>query len=410
MAGNLEVGRLKLEWARGHMPILEGIRQRFEKEHPFRGLTISAVLHVEAKTCVLALALKAGGADVRLAASNPLTTDDDAVAAVRDAGVETYAVKGESIAEYRTGIQKMLDADPDVIVDDGADLVALAHTKRPDRGRIRGSTEETTTGVTRLRALEREGKLRFPAIDVNDAEMKHLFDNRYGTGQSTIDGILTATNLLIAGKVCVVAGYGWCGKGVARALRGLGGEVVVTEIDPVRALEARLDGYRVRRMLDVAPEADLVVTVTGSTGVVRSEHFKVLKDGCLLANSGHFDVEVARAELDGLAVSHRKARPFVEEYRLADGRRLYLLGEGRLINIAAGQGHPVEIMDLSFALQALSAEHLAKHGLSMAPKVHAVPAELDRGVARAALGPLEAEIDEATPEQIRYAQSWEGGT
>jgi adenosylhomocysteinase len=410
MVGDLEVGRLKIEWARTHMPILEGIRRRFETEKPFHGLTIAAVLHVEAKTCALALALRAGGADVRLAASNPLTTDDDAVAAVREAGVETHAVKGESLAQYRAGLEAVLHADPDVLVDDGADLVALAITSRADRGRIRGSTEETTTGVTRLRALERDGKLRFPAIDVNDADMKHLFDNRYGTGQSTIDGLLSATNLLIAGKVCVVAGYGWCGKGVAARLRGLGGDVIVTEIDAVRALEARLDGFRVRPMLDAAREADLIVTVTGSTGIVRAEHLKVMKDGCLLANSGHFDVEISRTDLEGLAVSHRRARPFVEEYRLADGRRLYLLGEGRLINIAAGQGHPVEIMDLSFALQALSAEHLAKHGMTMAAKVHPVPAELDRQVAQAALAPLGAEIDTPTPEQVQYARSWSGGT
>jgi adenosylhomocysteinase len=410
MPGDVERGRQKIEWARSHMPVLEGIRRRFETERPFSGLTISAVLHVEAKTCVLALALKAGGADVRLAAGNPLSTDDDPVAAVREAGVETYAVKGESLAEYRAGIEAMLAADPDVIIDDGADLVALAHTKRGARGRIRGSTEETTTGVTRLRALERTGKLLFPAIDVNDAEMKHLFDNRYGTGQSTLDGIFSATNLLIAGKVCVVAGYGWCGKGVAARLRGLGGDVVVTEIDPVRALEARLDGFRVLPMLDAAAQADLIVTVTGNTGVVRAEHLRVLKDGCLLANSGHFDVEVSRKDLEGSSVSHRPVRPQVEEYRFADGRRAYLLGEGRLINLAAGQGHPVEIMDLSFALQALSAEHLAKHGRSMEVRVHAVPTELDRAVARAALAPMGAAIDEPTEEQRRYVAAWEGGT
>ncbi len=410
MVGDVDRGRLKIEWARGHMPVLEGIRRRFEAERPLAGLTVSAVLHVEAKTCALALALKAAGADVRLAASNPLSTDDDAVAAVREMGVETLAEKGESIAQYRAGIQAMLDADPDVIVDDGADLVALAHSARRDRGKIRGSTEETTTGVTRLRALERSGKLLFPAIDVNDAEMKHLFDNRYGTGQSTLDGILTATNLLIAGKVCVVAGYGWCGKGVAARLRGLGGDVIVTEIDPVRALEARLDGFRVRPMIEAVREADLIVTVTGNTGVVRSEHFRLLKDGCLLANAGHFDVEVARTELEGIAVSHRTARPHVEEYRFADGRRTYLLGEGRLINLAAGQGHPVEIMDLSFALQALSAEHLARHGRKMAAKVHRVPAALDREVAEAALAPMGVRLDTLTPEQVKYASEWEGGT
>jgi adenosylhomocysteinase len=410
MPGDLARGRLKVEWARTHMPILEGIRARFERERPFRGMTLSAVLHVEAKTCALALALRAGGADVRLAASNPLTTDDDAVAAVREEGVETHAVKGESIADYRKGLTTLLEADPDVIVDDGADLVALAHMRPGGRGRIRGSTEETTTGVTRLRALERSKELLFPAIDVNDADMKHLFDNRYGTGQSTMEGFLNATNLLIAGKVCVVAGYGWCGKGVAARFRGLGGDVIVTEVDPVRALEARLDGFRVLRMLDAAREADFLVTVTGSTGIVRAEHFQVLKDGCVLANSGHFDVEVSRRDLEGLAVSHRTARPNVEEYRFADGRKAYLLSEGRLVNLAAGQGHPVEIMDLSFALQALSAEHLVKHGTTMPIKVHPVPPALDREVARAALGPLGAAVDEPTEEQLKYAESWKGGT
>jgi adenosylhomocysteinase len=410
MPEDLERGRQKVDWARSHMPVLEGIRHRFESEKPFRGLTLSLVLHVEAKTAALALALGAGGADVRLAAGNPLSTDDDAVAALREAGIETWAQKGESVAEYRAGIQAMLDADPDVIVDDGADLVALVHSTRKDRGKIRGSTEETTTGVTRLRALEKSRSLLFPAIDVNDADMKHLFDNRYGTGQSTLEGILTATNLLIAGKVCVVAGYGWCGKGVASRLRGLGGEVVVTEVDPVRALEARFDGFRVMPMLDAAPIADLIVTVTGNTHVVREEHFRVLKDGCLLANSGHFDVEVSRTDLEGVSVAHRTVRPRVEEYRFADGRRAYLLGEGRLINLAAGQGHPVEVMDLSFALQALSAEHLVKHGRSMEPRVHPVPPELDRSVAVAALPSMGVRIDELTKEQSRYAASWEGGT
>jgi len=408
--GNVERGRLKIGWARAHMPVLEGVRARFEAERPFAGLTISAVLHVEAKTCALALALRAGGADVRLAAGNPLSTDDDAVAAVLEGGVETHAVKGESVAEYRAGIERVLAADPDVLIDDGADLVALVHSTRRDPGRIRGSTEETTTGVTRLRALERSGALLFPAIDVNDADMKHLFDNRYGTGQSTVDGLLTATNLLVAGKVCVVAGYGWCGKGVAARLHGLGGDVIVTEVDPVRALEARLDGYRVRPMLEAAREADVIVTVTGSTGVVRGEHFRVLKDGCLLANSGHFDVEVGVRELQQLAVDHRPVRPQVEEYRFADGRRVYLLGEGRLINLAAGQGHPVEIMDLSFSLQALSAEHLARHGREMSRAVHPVPSEIDRAVARAALAPMGIAIDDPTAQQLKYAQTWQDGT
>ena len=410
MTGNLELGRLKVAWARSHMPVLAGIERRFAAERPLAGRRISAVLHVEAKTCVLALALKAGGADVRLAAGNPLSTDDDAVAAVVEAGVPTWARKGESIDEYNTGIRAMLEFDPHVIVDDGADLVALVHTARKDRGSILGSTEETTTGVTRLRALEKSGTLRFPAIDVNDAEMKHLFDNRYGCGQSFLDGVFSATNLLIAGRTCVVAGYGWVGKGIASRLRGVGADVIVTEVDPVRAIEARLEGFRVRPMIEAAPEADLIVTTTGTRGVVRGDHLRVIKDGCLLANMGHFDVEISKPDLAAMATHRAVVRPNVEEYRFADGRRVYLLGDGRLINLASGQGHPAEIMDLSFALQALSVEYLVRHGEGLPPKVHPVPPELDHAVAEAAMGPLGIRIDERTPEQIRYAQAWKEGT
>jgi adenosylhomocysteinase len=409
--GNLEAGTRKVEWARTHMPILEEIRARFEKEKPFKGLTLSLVLHVESKTCALALALQAGGGDIRMAASNPLSTDDDAVAHVLHEGVETYAVKGESLTDYRQGIQQMLEADPDIIIDDGADLVAGAIDKsKGKRGKILGSTEETTTGVVRLRAMERQGKLPWPAIDVNDAMMKHLFDNRFGTGQSTLDGIFSATNLVVAGKTAVVAGYGWCGKGVASRLRGLGAEVLVTEVNATRALEARMEGYRVLRMLDAARQADFIITVTGCADVVRAEHLKVMKDGCILANSGHFDVEINKKDLEGMSVEHRKVRGMVEEYRMPDGRRIYLLAEGRLVNLAAGQGHPVEIMDMSFALQALSAEHLKLKGKGMKPGVYAVPEELDRGVARAALRPYGAEVDELTPAQQRYLASWEEGT
>ena len=410
MTGDQRLGEQKIAWARSRMPILGSIRERFERERPFAGLTISAVLHVEAKTAVLALTLKAGGATVHLAAGNPLSTDDDVVAALNAAGVDTRARKGETTAEYRAAIDAMLAADPDVLVDDGADLVALAHTARPDRGRLRGSTEETTTGVTRLRALEREGKLRFPAIDVNDAEMKHLFDNRFGCGQSVLDGIFGATNLLIAGKVAVVAGYGWSGKGIASRLRGLGAEVVVTEVDPVRALEARLEGFRVEPMLDAAKEADLVVTATGNRDIVRAEHFRVMKSGCLLANAGHFDIEISKPDLEGLAVQHATVRPGVEEYVFSDGRRVDLLAEGRLINLATGQGHPVEIMDLSFALQALSAELIARRGRELPAKVLPVPPEIDRAVAEAALGPMGAAIDRSTEAQRKYAASWQEGT
>lgn len=410
MPGDVERGRLKIAWARTHMPVLEGIRRRFESEKPFRGLTLSCVLHVESKTTALALALSAGGADVRLAASNPLSTDDDAVAAVRELGVETHAEKGESLSEYKAGVRAVLDAEPDVILDNGADLVALVHSSRKERGKIRGSTEETTTGVIRLKAMERAGELWFPAINVNDAQMKHLFDNRYGTGQSTLDGIMTATNLLIAGRVAVVAGYGWAGKGVAARLRGMGAEVVVTEVDPVRAIEARLDGFAVEPMLEAARRADLIVTVTGNTQVVRDEHFKVMKNGCLLANAGHFDVEISKVDLAGLAVTHGIVRPNVEEFVFADGRRVYLLGEGRLINLAVGQGHPVEIMDLSFALQALSAEYLAQHGRELSARVHPVPEAIDAAVARAALEPLNVRLDELTELQRTYQNSWREGT
>ncbi len=410
MSGDLSRGQQKVAWARSHMPVLEGIRRRFEAERPFENLVVSMVLHVEAKTAALALTMRAGGAEVHLAAGNPLSTDDDAVAALRAEEIDTRAVKGESTADYRAAILAMRDANPHVVIDDGADLVALIHSDPKGVNRLRGSTEETTTGVTRLRALENEGKLRFAAIDVNDAEMKHLFDNRYGTGQSTIDGISAATNLLIAGKVAVVAGYGWCGRGVASRLKGMGADVIVTEVDPVCALEARMDGYRVMPMLDAVPQANIIVTVTGTTGVVRSEHFRVIKDGCILANSGHFDVEVARNELEGMSVGHHTVRPNVDQYDLPDGRRVYLLGEGRLINLAAGQGHPVEIMDLSFALQALSAEHIAKHGLSMAHRVHPVPREIDRAVAQAALVAFGVAIDVPTEAQRQYRQSWDSGT
>ncbi len=410
MPGDPDLGEQKIRWAESRMAVLAGVRERFARERPFAGLTISAVLHIEAKTAVLARTLRAGGARVLLAAGNPLSTDDDVVAALNRGGIETRARKGESTEEYRAAVVAMLDADPEVIIDDGADLVALAHTARPDRGKIRGSTEETTTGVTRLRALEREGQLRFPAIDVNDAEMKHLFDNRFGCGQSVLDGLFGATNLLIAGKVAVVAGYGWSGMGIASRLRGLGAEVVVTEVDPVRAIEARLEGFRVVPMLDAVRSADLIVTATGNRDIVRAEHFRVMKSGCLLANAGHFDIEISKPDLEGLAVARRVVRPGVEEFTFADGRTVCLLAEGRLINLATGQGHPVEIMDLSFSLQALSAELIALHGRELAPTVHAVPRAIDRAVAEAALAPLGAAIDVATPAQRKYAQSWKEGT
>jgi adenosylhomocysteinase len=410
MTGDLERGREKISWVRAHMPVLEFVRQRFESDRPFKGLTLSLVLHVESKTAALALALQAGGGEVHVAAGNPLSTDDDAVAVLRAEGLHTLARKGETVEEYREGIRAMVEADPDIVVDDGADLVALLHETRTDRGKILGSTEETTTGIQRLRALERTGKLLFPAFAVNDAQMKHLLDNRYGTGQSTLDGLFSATNLLIAGRVAVVAGFGWAGRGVASRLKGIGADVIVTEVDPVRAIEARLEGFRVMPMLDAAREADLIVTVTGDRDVVRAEHFRVMKDGCLLANSGHFDIEINIPDLAGMTVERRAARPHVEEFRLADGRRIYLLGEGRLINLAAGQGHPAEIMDFSFSLQALTAEHLALNGRELAPGVYPVPPEIDLLVARAALEPMGIGIDELTPGQKHYLTEWKEGT
>jgi adenosylhomocysteinase len=410
VAGDRPTGDLKIRWARAHMPVLGAIRARFEKEKPLQGRTLSAVLHIEAKTAELAFTLRAAGAEVHLAAGNPLSTDDDVVAALVAEGIDTRAKKGESTEEYTAAVRHLLEVDPEIIIDDGCDLVALAHTARPDRGRILGSTEETTTGVVRLRALAASGKLRFPAINVNDAEMKHLFDNRFGGGQSILEGLFLATNLLIAGRVCVVAGFGWSGKGLAPRLRGLGAEVVVTEVDPVRALEARLDGFRVLPMREAAPVADFIVTVTGMRDVVGAEHIPLLKDGCVLANAGHFDIEVSRAALEAAALEHRKVRPQVEEYRLANGRKVYLLSEGRLVNLASGQGHPVEIMDLSFSLQALSAEHLALHSAGLPPKLYPVPPEIDRGVAEQALAAFGVRIDHLSPAQEKYARSWEEGT
>ncbi len=404
-------GALKVGWVQAHMPVLRAIQLRFERERAFQGFPLGLVLHVEAKTAALALALLAGGASVVMAASNPLTTDDDVVAHLLSRDLPTFAVKGESLGDYRRGIQEVLDSNPRVLIDDGADLVAGAVLRQAgERGEIVGSTEETPTGVVRLRSLQRQGKLPWPAIDVNDAAMKHLFDNRYGTGQSTLDGLFSATNRVIAGKTVVVAGYGWCGKGVASRCRGMGAQVIVTEVDPVRALEARLEGFEVRPMLEAAPKADFVVTVTGCADVIRREHLEVLKDKCVLANSGHFDVEINKKDLAEMSRDHRRVRPMVEEYRMADGRRIFLLAEGRLINLAAGQGHPVEIMDLSFSLQALSAEHLKREGTSMTPGVHPVPEALDREVANAALLPFGIALDELTESQKRYLAGWEAGT
>jgi adenosylhomocysteinase len=404
-------GTLRVEWARAHMPVLAAVREGLVASKALKGLKIGMALHTEAKTGVLALTLKEAGAKVRLASCNPLSTDDSVAAALNERfGIETYAKKWETTEQYYENLNKVLDLEPDLVIDDGADLIHLLHTKRTDlQKRVRGGNEETTTGIVRLRAMEREGKLAFPVVDVNDAKMKHLFDNRYGTGQSTMDGIMTATNLLVAGKTFVVAGYGWCGRGIAYRADGLGANVVVTEVDPVKAIEATMDGFRVMRMADAVKDADFIVTATGMKDVVREEHLKAIKDGCVLANAGHFDNEVSKADLERLG-KKRRVREFVDEYALKGGKKVYLLAEGRLVNLAAGQGHPAEIMDMSFAIQALSAEFLAREAGSLGKRVVPVPEEIDERVARLKLETMAASIDSLTPDQRRYAETWSEGT
>ena len=412
MSELVEKGVRRLEWARAHMPVLTAIGQDLRKDQPLKGLSLGMALHVEAKTGVLALTLAEAGASVRLASCNPLSTDDSVASALREHhGLDTAAKKGQSTEEYYESLNHVLDGKPDLVVDDGADLIHLLHTQRTELlDRVRGGNEETTTGVVRLRAMAREGKLRFPVISVNDAKMKHLFDNRYGTGQSTLDGILTATNLLIAGRTFVVAGYGWCGRGVASRARGLGAHVIVTEIDPVRAIEAKLDGFRVAPMAEAIAQADFVVTATGCNDVVATEHLARAKDGVVLANTGHFNVEISIPALEAASSSRRRVRESVEEFVLKDGRRAYLVAEGRLVNLAVGQGPPVEIMDMSFAIQALCARHLAEHAKGMEPRVHEVPEALDLQVARLALKAFGVGIDALSPEQRRYVESWTEGT
>jgi len=401
-------GKLKLDWAYRHMDVIKVIRERFREEKPFEGLKIGMALHVEAKTGILALTLKDGGARVRLASCNPLSTDDSVVEALREEGLEVYAKKGETKEEYYQNLYNVLEMEPDIIIDDGGDLTTLLHTEYRDL-KIMGGNEETTTGVIRLRNMERKGILRFPMFDVNDAKMKHLFDNRYGTGQSTLDGIMTATNLTIAGKTVVVAGYGWCGRGIAMRMRGMGANVIVTEIDPIKAIEARMDGFRVMKMLNAIKEADMVITATGMKDVVREEHIRAAKDGCIFANSGHFDNEISKNALEKMASGKRRVRNYVDEY-LVNGKRLYLLGEGRLVNLAIGQGHPVEIMDMSFAIQALTAEYIAKNHQNLEPKVYSVPREIDYAVAKIKLEAMDIEIDDLTEEQKRYLEEWMEGT
>jgi adenosylhomocysteinase len=405
-------GKLRIEWAEQDMPVLRQIRERFEREKPLQGVRISACLHITTETANLGRTLIAGGADLVLCASNPLSTQDDVAASlVVDYGIPTFAIKGEDHDTYYAHIQAALDANPQITMDDGADLVTGLLKGRTDLIEdMYGSTEETTTGVIRLRAMAADGVIKFPVIAVNDAMTKHLFDNRYGTGQSTIDGVLRATNRLIAGKTFVVGGYGWCSRGIAMRAKGMGANVVVTEVDPFRALEAVMDGFRVMPLHQAAKEADLIITSTGNKNVVDKDDFEVMKDGCILANSGHFNVEINIPALEEMAVSTREIRPYTQEYVLADGRRIYLLGEGRLINLASAEGHPSSVMDMSFANQALSAEYLVQNSKSLEHKVYAVPGDLDRQIALLKLKAMGVEMDVLTDEQQEYLDSWEAGT
>ncbi|MCZ6891841.1 MAG: adenosylhomocysteinase [Chloroflexi bacterium] len=405
-------GILRIEWAAREMPVIRLIRERFAKERPLAGMRVAACLHVTTETANLALAIKDGGADIVLCASNPLSTQDDVAAAlVAEYGIPTFAIKGEDNETYYRHIHAALDSRPQVTLDDGADLVSTIHKERQDLiGDILGGTEETTTGIVRLQAMAREGKLRYPIVAVNDADTKHFFDNRYGTGQSTLDGIIRATNVLLAGKRMVVAGYGWCGRGIAMRAKGMGAHVIVTEVDPLPSLEAIMDGFEVMTMAQAAAEGDIFVTVTGGLSAIDEQHLREMKDGAIVSNSGHFNVEINIPALEKMAVSKRTVRQYVEEYTLKDNRRIYLLGEGRLINLAAAEGHPSSVMDMSFANQALSLEYLAKEGRNLTPDVHPVPKQLDQEIARLKLDSLGVNIDKLTPEQEKYLATWESGT
>jgi len=403
-------GFLQIEWASKHMPVLNQIKKRFSREKPLKGVTLGACLHVTKETAVLVDALVAGGASVALCGSNPLSTQDEVAAALAQLGVHVFAWRGQTTEEYYWCIERVIDHNPLITLDDGADLVSTIHSKRTDAlPNVKGGTEETTTGVLRLRAMERSGALKYAIIAVNDAYTKYLFDNRYGTGQSTIDGILRATNILLAGKKLVVCGYGWCGRGIALRARGMGANVIVTEVNPLRALEAVMDGFHVMPLSEAAGIGEIFVTATGDINVIRKEHIGKMRDGAILANSGHFNVEISLKDLEELASSKRVIRQNLEEYKLKDGRRLYLLAEGRLVNLAAAEGHPSEVMDMSFANQALSVEHLAK-AERLPPKVYPVPKEIDETVARLKLKAMGIVIDELTDEQKRYLATWEMGT
>ncbi|MGQ9460674.1 MAG: adenosylhomocysteinase [Candidatus Bathyarchaeaceae archaeon] len=403
-------GSLLVEWASKHMPVLNEIRRQFEKEKPLAHVMIGACLHVTKETAVLVEALTAGGADVALCGSNPLSTQDEVAAALVEKGVKVYAWRGETTEEYYWCVNKVIDHKPLVTLDDGADLVGTIHKERSEALRnVKGGTEETTTGVMRLRAMEKAGALKYPIIAVNDAYTKYLFDNRYGTGQSTIDGIVRATNLLLAGKNFVVCGYGWCGRGVALRARGMGANVIVTEVNPTRALEAVMDGFRVMPIDKASTVGDIFVTTTGDLNVIRKEHMLKMKDGALLANSGHFNVEISLPDLESISSSKKTIRPNLEEYSLQNGRKLYLLAEGRLVNLAAAEGHPSEVMDMSFANQALCVKYLVEKN-KMKPKVYSVPKEIDELVASLKLKAMSVEIDKLTEEQKEYLATWEAGT
>jgi len=403
-------GNLLVEWASNHMPVLDQIKKRFEEEKPLEGLTIGACLHVTKETAVLAETLLAGGAEVALCGSNPLSTQDEVAAALAELGVHVYAWRGETTEEYYWCVNKVIDHNPVITLDDGADLVTTVHTSRKEAlEAVKGGTEETTTGVIRLRAMDEKGDLKYPIIAVNDAYTKHLFDNRYGTGQSSIDGILRATNVLLAGKRFVVCGYGWCGRGIAWRARGMGANVVVAEVNPLRALEALMDGFQVMSLSKAAEIGDIFVTATGNLHVIRKEHLAKMKDGAIVANSGHFNVEISIPDLEEISSTRRKIRPNLEEFVLEDDRKIYLIAEGRLVNLAAAEGHPSEVMDMSFSNQALCVEYIAKNP-RMKPQVYSVPKEIDELVASLKLKGMGIQIDEMTDEQKKYVSSWKAGT
>ena len=405
-------GQSRIEWADSMMPVVQVIRKRFSREKPLKGVRIAACLHVTSETANLMRALKEGGADIRLCASNPLSTQDEVAAClVRDYRIEVFAIRGEDKKTYYQHIQSTLEINPDLTMDDGADLIFTIHSERPDlASKVVGGTEETTTGVMRLRSMADENVLRYPVIAVNDAATKYLFDNRYGTGQSTIDGILRATNILLAGSVFVVCGYGWCGRGIAMRARGMGAKVVVCEVDPLRALEATMDGYPVVPLSETLSQGDIFVTSTGDRAVIDRRHFELMKDGVILANAGHFNVEIDLEGLAALAAKKRKIRESIEEYTLKDGRRINVLGEGRLVNLAAAEGHPSMVMDMSFANQGLACEYLIREGKTLEDKVYRVPHNIDQKVAELKLRSMGIEIDKLTPEQRKYLSSWKMGT